>query len=548
MILHSNLVDIHQNRIYPAEIVIGDCRIESIRPVNRLLENYILPGFIDAHIHIESSMVSPAAFAEVAVRHGTVAIVSDPHEIANVLGMEGITFMVNDAGYCPMKIHFGAPSCVPATSFETSGAAISADDIDELLQKRETGFLSEVMDYPGVVQGDPGVMKKLKIAIKHEVPVDGHAPGLQGEDLDRYIKAGISTDHECLNLEEAEEKIIKGMKVLIREGSGAKNFKTLLPLLKMYPDKIMFCTDDLHPDDFLKGHINVMVKRAINLDYDLFDVIRAAGLNTIEHYGLDVGTLKAGDKADFIVVDSLHSMNVLETYINGKNVFGNERVHFKSENKEVPNRFSIDKIAGEELVVRAEGNELRVIQAIDGDLLTREIKTRAKIENGIVVQDIDRDILKIAVVNRYVQTRPGIGFISGFKLEKGAIASSIGHDCHNIICIGTSDKSMTAAINWVVENRGGIVVNNENDSIGLPLEIAGIMTTGNVEYAAGKYQELTAIVRKLGSNMHAPFMTLSFMALLVIPELKMSDKGLFSGKSFSFVSTFFNKDGESTVK
>jgi adenine deaminase len=542
MILRSNLVDIHKNRIYPAEITLINGVIGSIKPTEERVDHYILPGFIDAHIHIESSMVTPVAFSEVAVRHGTIGLVSDPHEIANVLGKEGVGFMVHNAQATPMKILFGAPSCVPATKFESAGAIISDKDIEELLQSGKVGFLSEVMNYPGVIQKEFEILRKIAVAVKQGVPIDGHAPGLRGEELVEYVRAGISTDHECLSFEEAAEKISLGMKVLIREGSGAKNFNTLIPLLKEFPEKIMFCTDDLHPDDLLKGHINILVKRAVKMGYDLFDVIRAAGMNAAEHYGIDVGMLREGDKADFILVDSLISWNVLKTYINGRAVYENGTVNIEYYNREAPNRFFINKIKLDELVVKANRNYLRVIRAIDGDLVTEEIKAKALVMDGNVVADIKNDILKIAVVNRYHQAVPATGFINGFKLKKGAIATSIGHDCHNIICIGTSDKDMAESINWLVENKGGIVVHDGKNLFGLALEIAGLMTTGNVKYAAGKYKELTSIARKIGSEMQAPFMTLSFMALLVIPELKMSDMGLFSGKSFSFVSKFFDQD------
>ncbi len=542
MILRSNLIDIYKNRIYPAEITLHHGKIGSIRPIDARVDQYILTGFIDAHVHIESSMVTPVAFSEAAVRHGTVGVVSDPHEIANVLGKEGVNFMVRNAGYSPLKILFGAPSCVPATPFESSGAVIDEKDIDDLLQTGKTGFLSEVMNYPGVLHGDPEVMNKIEVALKHGVPIDGHAPGLKGEELKKYIGAGILTDHECLDYNEAEEKLSSGMRVLIREGSGARNFETLIPLLKKFPERIMFCTDDLHPDDLLKGHINLLVKRAVKLGYDIFDVIRAAGLNAAKHYGLNVGMLKEGDHADFIVIDSLNDWNVTRTYINGEPVYKNGKVNFKSNHKEAPNKFNIDRIDANELLVKAEGNNLRVMKATDGDLVTEEIRTAANIKDGNVVADLKNDILKIVVVNRYIQSKPATGFINGFKLKRGAIASSIGHDCHNIICVGTSDESMADAINWLVKNKGGIVVNNGNELFGLPLEIAGLMTNGNVKYAAGKYKELTAIVRKMGSEMKAPFITLSFMALLVIPELKMSNRGLFSGKSFSFVSQFFDQD------
>jgi adenine deaminase len=542
MMLHSNIVDIHSRRIYPAKITIQNKRISSIRESKESADNYLVPGFVDAHVHIESSMVTPVAFSKVAMRHGTIAAVSDPHEIANVLGVEGVNYMVKNAAKTPMKILFGAPSCVPATSFESSGSIIDAQGISDLLKNPAIGFLAEMMNFPGVVQGDPEVIEKLSIAKTGNFPVDGHAPGLRGQDLEKYVAAGISTDHECFSYEEAVEKISLGMKILIREGSGAKNFNALIPLLREFPDRIMFCTDDLHPDDLMKGHINLLVKRAIWEGYNIYDVLRAAGLNAAEHYGLDIGMLREGDSADFLIVDSLEKWNVLETFISGSSVFKEGRVNHELTELEKPNSFNIQKIQSGDLVVKAKGENLRVIKAIDGELITKEIRTRGKIDGSDVVADIDNDILKIAVVNRYSQSTPAMGFISGFGLEKGAIASSIAHDSHNIICVGTSDEQMAEAINWIVEHKGGIVVNDGNQVMGLPLDIAGIMSSEAVEYAARKYNELSTIAKEIGSEMKAPFMTLAFMALLVIPELKLSDKGLFSGKSFSFTSLFYSED------
>ena len=539
MKLHSNIVDVHSRRIYPAEIRINNGRITSVREIKEKQDHYLVPGFVDAHVHIESSMVTPVAFSKVAMRHGTIAAVSDPHEIANVLGVDGVDFMVKNAAKTPMKILFGAPSCVPATSFESSGSEIDAEGIFRLLQDPNIGFLAEVMNFPGVIQGDQEVMKKLAIAKKGGFPIDGHAPGITGKDIEKYVAAGISTDHECFSYEEAVEKISLGMKILIREGSGAKNFNTLIPLLREYPDRIMFCTDDLHPDDLLGGHINLLVKRAIGLGYNIFDVLRAAGVNAAEHYGLDIGILREGDLADFIIVDSLERWNVLETYINGSSVFKDDSINLDFVESEKPNKFNILKIEIEDLIVKSADSDLRVIKAIDGELITKELRFHETIEKGNVIPDLENDVLKIGVVNRYFQSKPAIGFINGFGIKQGALASSIAHDSHNIICVGTSDEYMAEAINWIIEHKGGIVVNDGNKLRGLQLDIAGIMSSKSVEYAARKYKELSAIAKEIGSEMKAPFMTLAFMALLVIPELKLSDKGLFSGKKFSFTSLFY---------
>ncbi|MEX0988438.1 MAG: adenine deaminase, partial [Bacteroidales bacterium] len=486
MLIHSNLIDIHQNRIYPAEIVISKGRIKSVRESDKLCENFILPGLIDAHVHIESSMVRPVAFSKIAVKHGTVSVVSDPHEIANVLGVEGISFMVKDAKRTPLKILFGAPSCVPATTFESSGAEITSEMIAEILNWPEIGYLSEMMNYPGVIFQDEEVMKKLQLAKERGVPIDGHAPGLTGIALKQYAEAGISTDHECFTYEEALEKISHGMKILIREGSGAKNFEALIPLLKSHPEMIMFCSDDLHPDDLMKGHINLLVKRAIQSGYNLFDSIRAAGFNTARHYGLDAGMLKENDPADFIIIDSLDNWNIISTYINGIPVFDNGEVHILDSEGETPNKFNINKLNVKDIYVPALGNKMRVIQAIDGELITRAVTQKVLIENGMAVCDIEQDLLKIVVVNRYAQAIPAIGFIQGFKLKKGALATSIGHDSHNIICVGTSDNDILEVVNWIIEHKGGIAAFDGKQIHGLPLEIAGIMTSGSVEFAAKK--------------------------------------------------------------
>lgn len=542
MLFFANLIDIHKGAIYPARIRVEEGRIAEISETHEKVQGYILPGFIDAHVHIESSMVAPVAFSRQAVRHGTIGVISDPHEIANVLGAEGVQFMINNGQKTPLKIMFGAPSCVPATPFESSGAHIDATEVGRLLQLPEIGYLSEMMNYPGVVSGDPEVMKKIEAAHHHQLPVDGHAPGIRGAELEKYAAAGISTDHECFTYEEAVEKIGQGMHILIREGSGAKNYRALIPLLKEYPDKVMFCTDDLHPDDLLMGHINRMVQRALAEGYDLFDTLRAASWNAKEHYQLDAGMLREGDPADFILVDSVEKMEVRETYINGQPLFRDGQVQIQDVEPIPVNKFLIGEISPKEIELQPGGNRMQVIQAIDGELITKRIVATPRIEHGKVVSDPNKDILKIVVVNRYQSAQAAVGFITGFGLKKGALVSSIGHDSHNIICVGTDDKSIVETINWVIRNKGGIAVHNGTEVHGLPLEIAGIMSTGSVEYTAGKYKALSEIAADLGTKLKAPFMTLAFMALLVIPELKMSDKGLFDGKTFSFTPLFVSEN------
>lgn len=541
MHIRSNLIDIHNRRIYPAEIHVEGGRIKFIKEISEKLHFFILPGFVDAHIHIESSMVTPLAFSQTAVMHGTVGTVSDPHEIANVMGAPGVEFMIENARNTPMKIMFGAPSCVPATPFESSGAEIGPGEITRILEMPEVGYLSEMMNYPGVINEDPLVWDKLHIARKMNVPIDGHAPGIRGEELKKYVAGGISTDHECFTYEEAVEKISHGMKILIREGSGAKNFPALVPLLKEYPEKIMFCSDDLHPDDLIKGHINLLVKRALDAGYDLFDVIRAAGLNAVNHYNLDVGMLRVNEPADFIEIDSLENWKVLKTYINGEAIFENGEVNIALKKFPLLNKFIISKIQKKEFEIPAKAKNINVIKAIDGELITKREIHKARVVNGNVVSDPACDILKITVVNRYTLAKPALGFIKGFGLKRGALASSIAHDSHNIICVGNTDQEIAETVNWIIKHKGGVAAHDGKRVIGLPLEVGGIMSKETTVVAASGYSELSGLAREIGSNLKAPFMTLAFMALLVIPELKLSDKGLFDGLRFSFTSLFVDE-------
>ncbi len=536
MQIQGQIVDIENKRIYAGEITIENGKIISIIEKNHEVKSFILPGFIDAHIHIESSMLVPSEFAKIAVLHGTVATISDPHEIANVLGKEGVYYMIENSKKVPLKFHFGAPSCVPATTFESAGAVIDSDGIKELLASPDIYYLAEMMNYPGVLLDDEEVLKKIYWAKHFGKTVDGHAPGLRGESVRKYISAGISTDHECFTFEEAQEKLSLGMKVLIREGSAAKNFEALIDLLPENYENMMFCSDDKHPDDLIVGHINLLCARAVAKGIDVFKVLQAACVNPVHHYKMNVGLLKENDAADFIMVENLVDFKVQQTYINGELVAANGESFVEHVPFETPNNFNISSKEISDFEVMGSGSKIRVIEALEGQLITNEIHHQSKIIDGKIVSDIENDILKMAVVNRYQNTPPAIAFIKNFGLKKGAIASSVAHDCHNIVVVGTSDEEICNAVNLIIENKGGVCAVNGSETKMLALPVAGIMSDKNAWETGKLYQEIDKMAKELGSNLKAPFMTLSFMALLVIPDLKLSDKGLFSGNTFSFVN------------
>lgn len=537
MKVFGQLVDIHTRNIYPACISIRGGKIESIEKSDTSPDVYIMPGLIDSHIHIESSIVTPGAFAMTAIKHGTCGVVSDPHEIANVLGIRGIEFMINDAKSVPLKFFFGAPSCVPATNFESNGANLNSEQVRRLLKMKEIKYLSEMMNYPGVVYNDKEVTEKLNAAIGMRKPIDGHAPGLSGEMLRKYVAAGISTDHECSSLKEAKEKISLGMKILIREGSAAKNLNSLKELLGTNPDMVMLCSDDLHPEMLQKGHINKLIARLISEGYNAFDVIKSATINPSEHYNLNMGLLRPGDFADFIIVDNPGKMNVKETWIEGKKVYKNGKVLFKYKAGSPVNNFNCLPIKESNIQVKNKQKDIRIIVAEDGELITAEIH-RFSGTSEYVTPDINNDILKIVVKDRYKDLPPAIGFIKGFGLKKGAFASSIAHDSHNIICIGTNDKDIITSINEIVRLKGGLAVSSGKAVESIQLNIGGIMTNRSCDEIAHDYDNLNQLVNSLGCAMKAPFMTLSFMALLVIPDLKIGDRGLFDVKKFEMVSLF----------
>jgi len=545
----GNLVDVHQQRIYSAEIIVQNQKIVSIKetPDSRLqTHNYILPGFIDSHVHIESSMLVPSEFAKLAVVHGTVATVSDPHEIANVCGIAGVEFMIENGKTVPFKFNFGAPSCVPATSFETAGAVLDSTDVEQLLQREEIKYLSEMMNFPGVLFKDEEVMRKIAAAHRLGKSVDGHAPGLRGEQAKQYIDAGIYTDHECFTSEEALDKLRYGMKIIIREGSAAKNFEALIGLLNDWPDKMMFCSDDKHPDSLVLGHINQLCARAVAKGIDIFKILKAACVNPVEHYKLNVGLLREGDPADFIVIKDLVNFEVVKTYINGELVAEAGKSLVRSQESGVINNFSCSKRNVEDFAVVWNGEkEIPVIEALDGQLITNKLLFKPKVADGNIVSDTDRDILKIVVVNRYSEAPVAKAFIKNFGLKQGALASSVAHDSHNIVAVGVDDDSLCRAVNKVIEKKGGVSVatnyqspdgklSMQTESV-VALAVAGLMSNEDGYIVAEAYTEIDREAKELGSTLAAPFMTLSFMALLVIPHLKLSDKGLFDGDRFEFV-------------
>lgn len=536
MEITGQLVDVEGRRIAPARITIADGRIAAIAEADGPGEGFLLPGFIDAHVHVESSMLVPSEFARLAVLHGTVATISDPHEIANVLGEPGVDFMIANGARVPFHFFFGAPSCVPATAYETAGAHIGSDGVGRLLERPEVRYLSEVMDFPSVLNGDAEMMRKLEHARRLGKPIDGHAPGLHGEAAQRYIAAGISTDHECFTAEEARFKLEQGMRVQVREGSAARNFEALIDLLHDWSHRMMLCSDDKHPDGLVEGHINLLCARAVARGIDVFKVLQAACINPILHYHLPVGRLRVGDPADFIVVEDLRSFRVKKTFIQGRLVAEEGRSLIDRVPVEAQNRFNCAPKRADDFAVPARADALLVIGALDGQLITRKQWMPPTVRNGTCVADPAKDLLKIAVVNRYADAPPAVAWITGTGLQRGAIAGSVAHDSHNIVAIGTNDEDLCAAINLIIEHKGGISLVDGGHQRVLPLPVAGIMSDADAWTVADAYSTMDREAKALGSTLRAPYMTLSFMALLVIPHLKLSDKGLFDGDAFRLLA------------
>ncbi|PCH98245.1 MAG: adenine deaminase [Bacteroidetes bacterium] len=538
MVLSGNIVDVVGKRIYQGELHIQNGVIADIKEVNTDEQHYLIPGFVDAHIHVESSMLIPSEFARLAVVHGTVGTVSDPHEIANVVGIEGVRYMIDNGKKVPFKFNFGAPSCVPATDFETAGAAIDADQIKELMSWKDIRYLSEIMNFPGVLAKDEQVLLKIKAAQDAGKVVDGHAPGLMGEDARKYIEAGISTDHECFTKEEALDKLKYGMKIIIREGSAAKNFEALIELMEDHSDKIMFCSDDKHPNELAVGHINLLAQRAVAKGFDPITVLRSCSYNPVKHYSLDIGLLQKGDFADVVVVKDLKDFGVNETYIDGELVAQNGSTLIESVSERTINQFNCEPIEETAIEVNAEGGTIKVIEAFDGQLITNAGEATAKSVDGKIVSDTEEDVLKMVVVNRYGKAQPAIAFVKNFGLKKGAIASTVAHDCHNIIAVGVDDQDIITAINLLIRCKGGVSLVSDSEQSVLELPVGGLMSNIDGYKIADEYEALDNKSKELGSQLSAPYMTLSFMALLVIPKLKLSDRGLFDGETFQFTSVF----------
>lgn len=541
MNIKGQFIDIPNRLIYPVSVRVDYGKIvliERIEPNPEL--PFLMPGFIDAHVHVESSMLVPSEFARLAVVHGTVATVSDPHEIANVCGMAGVEYMIENGKQVPFKFYFGAPSCVPATPFETAGGEINTADIENLMSRPEIHYLAEMMNWPGTVNRDPIVMEKIRISQKYGKPIDGHAPGLKGELAAKYISAGPSTDHECFTAEEALEKLKLGMKIAIREGSAAKNFEALIDLIDDYPDMMLFCSDDKHPDNLAISHINELAARAIAKGKDLFDVLQAACLNPISHYSLKVGQVREGDPADFILVKDLKEFEVIATYIDGEKVAENGKTLISSVKNEIINNFETRLKNPEDFRLKAPGTKVRVIEALDGQIITPEISGEILVKDGFAESNPDHDILKITVVNRYQDAPPAVAFIKNFGLKTGAIASSVGHDSHNIIAVGIDDKSICKAVNLIIKAKGGVSAVSDGKEEILPLPVGGIMSPADGYEVAKAYTRIDRMAKEMGSKLDSPFMTLSFMGLLVIPDLKLSDKGLFNGQKFEFTEVFLN--------
>jgi adenine deaminase len=535
--IKGQYIDIVGKRIFPAAISVQEGVISAIQEIPAAPQQFILPGFIDSHVHIESSMLIPSAFARLAVIHGTIGTISDPHEIANVCGVEGVHYMINNGKKVPFHFFFGAPSCVPATTFETAGASINSEEVATLLDNKDIYYLSEMMNFPGVLFKDEEVMKKIKAAHAVGKPVDGHAPGLMGEDAQKYIEAGISTDHECFTIEEAVDKLSYGMKILIREGSAAKNFEALYELIDDHPNSVMLCSDDKHPDSLVLGHINQLCARAVAKGLNVFNILKAACINPVVHYQLPTGMARVNDPANFIVIEDLTHFKVAQTYINGQLVAEKGQSLIQPIDEKIINQFDTTLIKVEDIQVDlgtypTKENKIAVIEAIDGQLITNYLWEDPTITDGKIISDTNKDILKIVVYNRYHPAAPKMAFIKNFGFQHGAIASTVAHDSHNIIAVGVNDKEIVQAINAVIQEKGGISCVKEQELKVLGLPVAGLMSKDDPYMVAEAYSTIDAMAKSLGSTLGSPFMTLSFMALLVIPHLKLSDKGLFDGDRF----------------
>ena len=538
--IKGNLVDVVKNKIYQAIVHIENGTITKIEETTETYSTYLLPGIIDSHIHIESTLLTPEHYAREAVRHGVIGAVADPHEIANVLGTKGVDFMIENGNRTPFYFWFGAPSCVPSTPLEAAGAKLGPAEIEELLSRKDVHFLAEMMDYPSVIGSDKEVMSKIASANRHGKPIDGHAPMLSSSDVKQYAAAGISTDHECTTIEEAIEKMSLGMKVLIREGSAARNFDALHPIIATHPNQVMFCCDDMPAETLLEDYLPGSIRKAIGYGYNPLDVIRCASLNVANHYAIPAGMLQEGDSADFIEIDSLSTFNILKTFIKGNVVFDQNEATSSTIDSTVEaiNRFDCEKISIEDIQVKATGKRIKVIDCVCGDLLTETHYNTPKTEKGYIISNPDEDILKLVAINRYFPKEISVGFIRGIGIKNGAMATSISHDNHNLVVVGVSDEDIVKATNLLIENKGGMVITSGDKTEVLQLEIAGLMTHRSAKAVAHIQEQIKTLVSEMGSELEDPFLTLSFMSLIVIPKIKLSSKGLFDVQKFEFTSLF----------
>lgn len=536
--LKGNIVDLFNRDVTPGRLFFEDGRIVRIEKCNyKPSLPYIIPGFVDSHVHIESSLMLPQQFSRHALRFGTTAVVADPHEIVNVLGKAGYDLMVENGAGGEIKFYFSVPSCVPATPFDSSGFELDSKEVEVLfsIYSENIPSLGEMMNFPGVLNGDKEVTAKLEIAKKYGKRVDGHCPGLTGKDLKRYIESGISTDHECESLTEAVEKLERGMKIQIRHGSAASIFHKLIPLIQSYPDQLMFCSDDIHPDVFAIGHIDYMVRTAVQKGQDVFNTLRIASLNPVQHYGLDVGLLRPGDSADFLVVDNLEEFNIQENYIKGIPWISKTKEDKPHTPVSRANFFYVNRVKEESLQISRSSGMCKVIEVVDGSLYTREKRYRLRKDS---FSETKPEVLKLVSLNRYHKDSPSIALLKNFGLRKGGIISSIAHDSHNLLVTGTSDPIIVELINWVNDCKGGIAVHDGSAIIGLDLPVAGIMSDQNFEFVKDKFDQLNRILKEMGSKLSSPLLSISFLSLLVIPELKLSDRGLFDVRKFEFTSLF----------
>lgn len=536
----GHIVDLVARRIFDGKFnvvdgkvtAITECEVEASSP-------YYLPGFVDSHVHIESSMMTPVEFARIALRHGTIGAVCDPHEIANVMGVEGIELMLDIARLADFRFAFGMPSCVPSCNkdIETSGFVLDAIEVERFMKRDDIYFLAEMMNFPGVLGGDLEVIAKIAAAKAAGKPVDGHAPGLVGETRQQYAAAGISTDHECTSMETGRAAVASGMIVQIREGSAAKDYNALAPLISEAPGQVMFCTDDCHPTDFVRGHLDRIVRRAIADGYDILDILTAACLTPVKHYSIPAGLLQPGDPADFIVLTDLTPhFRVIKTYIDGEKVFSSkgqftanrmlERSMLVQKNlvRSMINNFNAQPITCAD-IARTPRSKEDIIVSSDGSLFTVH-------ERG----PVDSSVQKLVVLDRYsANAKPQVAYIKGFGITCGAVAQSIAHDCHNIVAVGSDDKELVRVINRVIEMKGGVAVSDGTDLEDLPLPIAGIISPLCGHELAFRCTLLDEVIKRAGCQFHSPFITLAFMCLPVIPQLKLTDKGLFDSEKFQFV-------------